>query len=160
MPQKLEKQVIWFRIEKYQETLKPRFNKAFIPDSIKLTLNSKSFQLDSKSLIKSLIQTLETVVGNKMAPTYVNITLSYLEKDLYKIIRKNKSINLANVVEGDAKAPFSIDTIARRRGGWYSILWIAPLYIWSLHKNCLMWVNMLQDLWSNKQISSPSRLGL
>ena len=35
---------------------------------------------------------------------------------------------LVTVVEGDPKAPFSIATTPRCRGGRYSIPWIAPLY--------------------------------
>ena len=38
-------------------------------------------------------------------------------------------------VEGDPKAPFSIATTLRCRGGCYSISWITPLYPWSLHYN-------------------------
>ena len=37
-------------------------------------------------------------------------------------------LKLATVVEGDQKAPFSIATTPRRRGGRYSFPWIAPLY--------------------------------
>ena len=32
------------------------------------------------------------------------------------------------VVKGEPKAPFSIATTQRCRGGCYNILWIAPLY--------------------------------
>ena len=39
----------------------------------------------------------------------------------------NKS-KLATIVEGDPKAPFSIATTPRCRGGRYSIPRIAPLY--------------------------------
>ena len=35
---------------------------------------------------------------------------------------------LATVVEGAQKAPFSIATTPRCRGGCYSFPWIAPLY--------------------------------
>ena len=37
---------------------------------------------------------------------------------------------LATVVEGDSKAPFSIATTSRCRGGHNSFLWIASLYPW------------------------------
>ena len=37
-------------------------------------------------------------------------------------------VKLVTVVKGDPKAPFSIATIPRCRGGGYSIPWIAPLY--------------------------------
>ena len=39
-----------------------------------------------------------------------------------------KIVKLATIVEGDPKAPFSIATTPRCRGGRYSIPWIAPLY--------------------------------
>ena len=39
-----------------------------------------------------------------------------------------KNVKLASVVEGDQKAPFWIATTPRRRGGFYSFPWIAPLY--------------------------------
>ena len=39
---------------------------------------------------------------------------------------------LATVVEGDPKAPLSIATTPRCRGGCYSFPWIAPLYPWSV----------------------------
>ena len=35
---------------------------------------------------------------------------------------------LVTVVEGDPKAPFSIATTPRCRGGRYSFTWITPLY--------------------------------
>ena len=34
----------------------------------------------------------------------------------------------ATVDEGDQKAPFSIATTLRCRGGCYSVPWIAPIY--------------------------------
>ena len=37
---------------------------------------------------------------------------------------------LAIVIEGDQKAPLSIDATPRCRGGRYSFPWIAPLYPW------------------------------
>ena len=42
---------------------------------------------------------------------------------------------LSTRVEGDPKAPFSIATTERCRGGHYSFPWIAPLYPCSLPYN-------------------------
>ena len=39
-----------------------------------------------------------------------------------------KKVKLATIVEGDPKAPFSIATTPRYRGGCYFFPWIAPLY--------------------------------
>ena len=44
-------------------------------------------------------------------------------------------VKLANVVEGDPKAPFSIATTSRCREGRYSFPCIAPLYTWSVPYN-------------------------
>ena len=40
----------------------------------------------------------------------------------------SKKVKLATIVKGDPKAPFSIATTPRCRGGRYSIPRIAPLY--------------------------------
>ena len=45
---------------------------------------------------------------------------------------KCKKSKLATLVKGDPKAPFSIATTPRCRGGCYTIPWISPLYPWSL----------------------------
>ena len=42
----------------------------------------------------------------------------------------NKKL-LVTLVEDEPKALFQIATILRCRGGYYSILWMAPLYPWS-----------------------------
>ena len=62
----LGKQAILFWIEKYSETLHPRFNKKFITDDIELILNNNFFQIDNINYIKIL----GTAMGTKMAPTY------------------------------------------------------------------------------------------
>ena len=48
------------------------------------------------------------------------------------LIHRGKSVKLANIVEGDPKAPFSIATTPRCMGGHHSFPWFAPLYPWSL----------------------------
>ena len=59
------------------------------------------------------------------------------KQDLAWIILQGNSSKwkLATVVEGDLKAPFSIATTPRCRGGRFSIPWIAPLYTWSIPYN-------------------------
>ena len=46
-------------------------------------------------------------------------------------VNKNK-VNLATLVDGDPKAPFSVATTPRCRGGRYSFPWIAPLILLSV----------------------------
>ena len=56
--------------------------------------------------------------------------------NLYVNADKMESVSkLATIVEGDPKAPFSIATTPRCRGGRYSIPWIAPLYPWTVPYN-------------------------
>ena len=43
-----------FWIEKYQETLHPRFTKKIFTDGIKLILNNNSFQFDNINYIQTL----------------------------------------------------------------------------------------------------------
>ena len=50
---------------------------------------------------------------------------SYIKK---KYINKLYIYKLATIVEGDPKAPFSIATTPRCRGGRYSFPRISPLY--------------------------------
>ena len=58
---------------------------------------------------------------------------AYREKG-WRELHKNK-VKLATIVEGDPKAPFSIATTQRCRGGRYSIPRIAPLYPWTVPYN-------------------------
>ena len=44
-------------------------------------------------------------------------------------------VKLATLVKGDTKAPLSIATTPRCRGGRYSFRWIVPLYRWSVPYN-------------------------
>ena len=45
-------------------------------------------------------------------------------------------IKLKTIVEYDPKAPFSIATTLRCRGGRFSFSWIAPLYPWAIPYIC------------------------
>ena len=47
---------------------------------------------------------------------------------IYIYIYNNKVVKLVTLVEGVLKAPFSIATTPRCRGGRYSFPWVAPLY--------------------------------
>ena len=64
------------------------------------------------------------VLGDCKVTHYFKIG-SYFSIPPYIYICK---VKLATLVEGDPKAPFSIATTPRCRGGRNSIPWIAPLY--------------------------------
>ena len=53
----------------------------------------------------------------------------------HKCSRILSKVKLATVIEGDSKAPFSVATSPRCKGGCYSFPWIAPLYPWSVPYN-------------------------
>ena len=58
---------------------------------------------------------------------YIYTTHMQIRTYIYMHINVSK-VKLATIVEGDPKAPFSIATTPRCRGGRYSIPRIAPLY--------------------------------
>ena len=57
--------------------------------------------------------------------THTHIYMYVIPTNIYI---KQVKVKLATVVKGDQKAPFSIATTPRCRGGCYSFPWIAPLY--------------------------------
>ena len=59
-------------------------------------------------------------------------TNSLVQDTLYTYISK---VKLAIIVEGNTKAPFSIATTPKCRGGHNSFSWIAPLYPWYVPYN-------------------------
>ena len=50
-----------------------------------------------------------------------------IETNISPVVTK---VKLVTLVEVDQKAPFSIATTLKFRGGHYSFPWIAPLYPW------------------------------
>ena len=78
-----------------------------------------------KILFMIFILKFENVYPIRFAMTISNL-------DSYNLMLKLK---LATIVEGDPKAPFSIATTPRCRGGRYSIPRIAPLYPWTVPYN-------------------------
>ena len=75
-------------------------------------------------------------------PKHLNIYIkqgiiiqSYLILVHQILIIKLKKSKLLTIVEGDLKAPFSIATTPRCRGGRCSFTWIALLYPWSVPYN-------------------------
>ena len=66
----------------------------------------------------------------------ISLSLSLsLSLSIYIYIYIYIRVKLATIVEGDPKAPFSIATTPRCRGGRYSIPRIAPLYPWTVPYN-------------------------
>ena len=75
----------------------------------------------------------------------------------------SKVVKLATIVEGDQKAPFSIDTTPKCRRGRYSFPRIAPLYPWYVPyiAESLVWHEcspMVWETWVQSQVASYRRL--
>ena len=68
------------------------------------------------------LSNLQWLIYHKIKPNQIG-TYTYI-----LFLNRHILIKLATVVEGDQKAPFSIVTIPRCKGGCYSFPWIAPLY--------------------------------
>ena len=92
------------------------------------TLGEPNQRLDA--WIKQSVPTkicAENGLADKIDNTYRWVIAEHLRK-----------VKLATFIDGDLKAPFSIATTLRCRGGRYSIPRIALLYPWSIPYNC--WV--------------------
>ena len=81
-------------------------------------------ELSGMQRIPSLTSLPGPLLPGVVAPERV---LSKGQIELNCVLIKSK-VKLATVVEGDQKAPFSIATKLRCRGGCYSFPWTAPLY--------------------------------
>ena len=79
------------------------------------TLNRINFQT-SANVIKCL-QLVTLIIETHLKAN----AIIFNGKDVLKV-------KLATIVEGDPKAPFSIATTPKCRGGHYSFPWISPLY--------------------------------
>ena len=68
-------------MEAYPELLHSRFNKDFVSEGVKLVLTNNYFLFNNTTYL----QTKGTAMGTKMAPTYANLTMAFLEKKLYNL---------------------------------------------------------------------------
>ena len=85
IPHALGLEAVDYWLEKYPETLNPRFTKEFILDGIKLILENNIFCFND-TYFK---QEKGTAMGTKFAPVYATLTIGYLEEKLLNIIEKD-----------------------------------------------------------------------
>ena len=90
-------------------------------DAVFLMVSTHPVIYKSSSLSYNLLVTVPSV------PITVGITVTFMFHSFFSSLVKKK-VNLANVVEGNQKASFSIATTLRCRGGRYSFPWIASFY--------------------------------
>ena len=90
------------------------------------------FNKKAESYLGLLTKLFSIKTTHKMVPEFMVLIMSNILHIILVVISK---VKLATIVEGDPKAPFSIATTPRWRGGRYSIPWIAPLYPWTVPYN-------------------------
>lgn len=78
IPHNLGVEAIDYWINKNESILQSRFSKEFILEGITLVLENNHFFFDDKYFL----QTKGTAMGTKVAPTYANLVLGYLEEIL------------------------------------------------------------------------------
>ena len=88
-------EAIRYWVEKHRTKVPSRFSSDFICDAISLILENNVFQFDSKHFK----QIKGTAMGTKMAPSYANLVLAYLEEKMYQHIRTTKGDEYANFIE-------------------------------------------------------------
>ena len=95
------------------------------------TVCNKSISLGTKVINMIYWCTIKCKWKNNTVTMVINNHITVIKFDI-KLVSK---VKLATIVEGDPKAPFSIATTPRCRGGRYSIPRIAPLYPWTIPYN-------------------------
>ena len=85
---------IKFWVHKHRDKIDPRFTEDFICDAIRIVLENNTFHFDNKFYL----QIKGTAMGTKMAPTYANLVLAYLEEQLYQKISTEKGDEFGNFI--------------------------------------------------------------
>jgi hypothetical protein len=88
-------QAVEYWLHKHPETLISRIPSKFISESLKIILENNSFSFGTKNYI----QIQGTAMGTKMAPTYANLTLAFLEETLYDNMREKYTAEFAGHFE-------------------------------------------------------------
>ena len=80
IPHKLGLSAIKFWLDKFPGLIPARIPPTFILESIELILTNNYFEFNNRTFL----QIQGTAMGTKMAPTYANLTIGYLEWKLYQ----------------------------------------------------------------------------
>ena len=86
---------IKYWIQKCPELIHPRFSEEFITDSIKFILENNTFHFNDNYYL----QVKGTAMGTKMAPTYANLVLAYLEENLYSKVNETKGTEFMEFIQ-------------------------------------------------------------
>lgn len=86
---------IKYWINKLGNKIASRFTEDFICDAIRIVLENNTFHFDNKFYL----QIKGTAMGTKMAPTYANLVLAYLEETLYENLRNTFGSDYSKYIE-------------------------------------------------------------
>ena len=89
----LEAMSYW--LNRHQDSLNPRFSKAFILESIEFILKNNNFMFNDEYFL----QLVGTVTGTDMAPTYATLTMGYHEVKFYSICELNWGAAVRQYIE-------------------------------------------------------------
>jgi len=76
-------EAIDYWLTKYPTLINQRFSKLFIKEGLKVILENNNFLFNDRFYN----QTKETAMGTKVAPTYANLVMGYLERNLFHQIK-------------------------------------------------------------------------
>ncbi|OOY45291.1 hypothetical protein, partial [Solemya velum gill symbiont] len=95
IPHDLGLEAIAFWIHKYRNLIDGRFTSEFILESLEIILKCNSFVFNDTHFI----QTVGTAMGTKVAPTYANLVMGFLEEILFEKINEMYQPELAGYIK-------------------------------------------------------------
>ncbi|OOZ57814.1 hypothetical protein [Solemya velum gill symbiont] len=84
IPHDLGLQAINYWVNRYRDTVESRFSTEFIAEAMEIILKNNSFIFNSQHYL----QLVGTAMGTKVAPTYANLVMGFLEQKLYQRIEE------------------------------------------------------------------------
>ena len=94
IPHEYGLEAIEYWLDKFPESLNPRFSKEFLLESVKFILENNNLNFDSEYLNKIK----GTVMGAIFAPTYANLTMGFFELAFCDLCRDKFGEDLGNFI--------------------------------------------------------------
>ena len=94
---KLGIEAITYWLNKHRSKVNHRFSNDFICDAVTIVLENNTFFFNNKFYL----QVNGTAMGTKMAPTYANLVLAYLEEKLYDKLHNEHSFAFKTFIENN-----------------------------------------------------------
>ena len=95
----LGKKAITYFLNEYPEYLHSRFNAEFVVEAVMLVLNNNVSFFDGEYRR----QTHGCAMGSKKSPSFLSISIGYLEKELYERVKSSEGELYANYVRAMLK---------------------------------------------------------